>query len=180
MLTRAVWPPAYETALQFTWNFLQDHPEAAAGAVHERGRLFAWECELKEVDSTCFLLSNTRFSWKDGVCNLEIFIGFRPNDFPNTKVFSSQNWDGRELLLGCWQLPLVQQSQLSVWECGSDRVQMCWSSDRTHWKSHFLIQRLSVESYPMHYLWLLREKQHWTYKGKNVFLKPFFSCIYNE
>lgn len=32
MLTGAVWPPAYKAALQFTWNFLQDHPEAAAGA----------------------------------------------------------------------------------------------------------------------------------------------------
>lgn len=34
MLTQAVWPPAYKAALQFTWNFLQDHPEAAAGAVY--------------------------------------------------------------------------------------------------------------------------------------------------
>lgn len=46
-----------ETPLQSAWNFLQDHPEAAAGAEYHSGCLFTWECELKEVDSTCFLLS---------------------------------------------------------------------------------------------------------------------------
>lgn len=66
------------TTLQSTWNFLQDHPEAAAGA-EDGGRLFTWDCELKEMDSTCFLLSaKDWFPWKDPMCNLEIFIGLRP------------------------------------------------------------------------------------------------------
>lgn len=58
-----------------------------------------------------YLLSTVRYLIL-GERYRKIFLGFRLRDFPNMKVFPSQNWGRKGLLPGCWQLPLVQQSQL--------------------------------------------------------------------
>lgn len=111
-----------------------------------------------------YLLSTVRywFLWEDMMCTLEIFLGFSLSNFPNMKVFPSQNWDRRGFSQGagscCWA------SNTSCRSGNANRTESkCADPQIDHIERDiFFIQRLSVSSYPLHYLWLLREEQHWT------------------